>query len=68
MLYYFFLGDSPVPGFYMQIKFRRQGTIQKGEYNNKFQIDIWIKRYQLDVICFIISLFTAQHVSDVNSE
>jgi len=25
----------------------------------------WIKRDQLDVICFIISLFTAQHVSDV---
>jgi len=26
-----------------------------------------IKRDQLDVICFIISLFTAQHVSDVNT-
>jgi len=26
----------------------------------------WIKRDQLDVTCFIISLFTAQHVSDVN--
>jgi len=30
-------------------------------------LDIWIKRDQLDVTCFIISLFTAQHVSDVNS-
>ena len=27
----------------------------------------WIKRDQLDVTCFIISLFTAQHVSDVNT-
>jgi len=30
-------------------------------------IDIWIKRDQLDVTCFIISLFNAQHVSDVNT-
>ena len=28
---------------------------------------VWIKRDQLDVTCFIISLFTAQHVSDVNT-
>ena len=27
----------------------------------------WIKRDQLDVTCFIISLFSAQHVSDVNT-
>ena len=27
----------------------------------------WIKRDQLDVTCFIISLFNAQHVSDVNT-
>jgi len=27
----------------------------------------WIKRDQLDVTCFIISLFIAQHVSDVNT-
>ena len=25
----------------------------------------WVKRDQLDVTCFIISLFNAQHVSDV---
>jgi len=30
-------------------------------------LDSWIKREQLDVTCFIISLFTAQHVSDVNT-
>jgi len=27
----------------------------------------WIKRDQLDATCFIISLFNAQHVSDVNT-
>ena len=31
------------------------------------QKENWIKRDQLDVTCFIISLFNAQHVSDVNT-
>ena len=30
-------------------------------------LDSWIKRDQLDVTCFIISLLTAEHVSDVNT-
>ena len=30
-------------------------------------IDCWVKRDQLHVTCFIISLFNAQHVSDVNT-
>ena len=30
-------------------------------------LDSWVKRDQLDVTCFIISLFNAQHVSDVNT-
>ena len=30
-------------------------------------LDSWIKRDLLDVICFIISLFNVQHVSDVNA-
>ena len=30
-------------------------------------LDNWIKRDQLDVTCFIISLFNAQHVSDINT-
>ena len=33
----------------------------------KFDKGNWIKRDQLDVTCFIISLFNAQHVSDVNT-
>ena len=30
-------------------------------------LESWINRDQLDVTCFIISLFNAQHVSDVNT-
>ena len=30
-------------------------------------LDSWIKRDQLDVTCFFITLFNAQHVSDVNT-
>ena len=30
-------------------------------------LDSWIKRDQLDVTCFFISLFNAQHVSDINA-
>jgi len=30
-------------------------------------LDSWVKRDHLDVTCFIISLFNAQHVSDVNT-
>ena len=30
-------------------------------------LDSWVKRDQPDVSCFIISLFNAQHVSDVNT-
>ena len=32
-----------------------------------WQMNSWIKRDQLDVTCFLISLFHAQHVSDVNT-
>ena len=32
-----------------------------------FNFGSWIKRDQLDVTCFIISLFNAQRVSDVNT-
>jgi len=36
-------------------------------YWTMHHLDRWIKRDQLDVTCFIISLFNAQHVSDVNT-
>jgi hypothetical protein len=35
-------------------------------YRTVHHLDSWIKIDQLDVTCFIISLFNAQHVSDVN--
>ena len=35
-------------------------------YKNIFNAS-WIKTDQLDVTCFIISLFTAQHVSNVSA-
>jgi len=36
-------------------------------YWTVYHLDSWIKRDQLDVTCFTISLFNAQHVSDVNT-
>ena len=36
-------------------------TLSHNDFNS------WVKRDQLDVTCFIISLFNAQHVSDVNT-
>ena len=36
-------------------------------YWNVHHLDSWVKWEQLDVTCFIISLFNAQHVSDVNT-
>ena len=36
-------------------------------YRTVHHLDSWIKRNQLDVTCFFITLFNAQHVSDVNT-
>jgi len=36
-------------------------------YQTAHHLDSWVKRDQLDVTCFIISLFNAQHVSDSNT-
>jgi len=49
-----------------------EAGIKTHEYNNYVywtlhHLDSWIKRDQLDVTCFFISLFNAQHVSDVNT-
>ena len=41
-----------------------QTTLQRYVKDRK---ESWIKRDQLDVTCFIISLFNTQHVSDVNT-
>ena len=42
-------------------------TWQSYVYWTVHHLHSWIKRDQLDVTCFIISLFNAQHVSDVNT-
>ena len=48
-------------------------TLQKRKERDVLYIDrnesinSWVKRDQLDATCFIITLFSAQHVSDVNT-
>jgi len=41
----------------------RKALLNNVLYDNNY----WMKRDQLDVTCFFISLFNAQHVSDVNT-
>ena len=53
--------SSPVPTF------RERLNVGSYVYWTVHQLDSWIKIDQLDVICFIISLFTAQHVSNVST-
>ena len=50
---------------YLRILYGSQGTERFIPYTELSRR--WIKRDQLDVTCFIISLFNAQHVSDVNT-
>jgi len=44
-----------------------KNTLPINVYWTVHHLDSWVKRDQLDVTCFIISLFNAQHVSDVNT-
>ena len=48
-------------------KFNLHNFIQSYVYWIENHLNSWIKRDQLHVTCFIISLFNAQHVSDVNT-
>jgi len=45
----------------------RHAAFQINKWKEKIKWNSWVKRDQLDVTCFIISLFNAQHVSDVNT-
>jgi len=54
------LGSVPWTGYVRYSSVYLQHTTQD-------PIKKWIKRDQLDVTCIIISLFNAQHVSDVNT-
>ena len=49
-------------------KYRAEVTFMHEWYSRGKQCSgSWVKRDQLDVTCFIISLFNAQNVSDVNT-
>ena len=48
------------------LRYLHKTRVGRGHSEQTF-LPSWIKRDQLDVTCFIISLFTAQHVSDVNT-
>jgi len=50
------------PGFYISVSVILLMCLRGAE-----RYCTWIKRDQLDVTCFFISLFNAQHVSDVNT-
>ena len=41
--------------------------INKHRERQQILMNSWVKRDQLDATCFIITLFSAQHVSDVNT-
>ena len=43
------------------------GNFTSYVYWTMHHLDSWVKRDQFDVTCFIISLYNAQHVSDVNT-
>ena len=57
----------------MRIKFRTHFLPNSRQEHDVFYTDLndlrhsGVKRDQLDVTCFIISLLNAQHVSDVNT-
>ena len=52
---------------YKQIIFNKGDKSESYVYWTVHRLDSWIKRDQLDVTFFIISLFNAHHVSDVNT-
>ena len=45
----------------------KQWIIGSYVYWTVHHLDNWVKRDQLDVTCFIISSYNAQHVSDINT-
>jgi len=53
--------------WYIMYGCRRADSNETYVYWTVHHLDSWIKRDQLDVTCFIISLFNAQHVSAVST-
>jgi len=62
-----------LPVFYISFyssfldNFNKQQPLDSWVYWTVHHLHRWIKKYQLDVTCFIISVFTAQHVSNVST-
>ena len=52
---------------YASVVVKHKYSKQYYVYWTVHHLNSWIKRDQLDVTCFIITLFNAQHVSDVNT-
>ena len=60
-----FLQESSL--YWSSVDTRNKIILESYVYWTVHHLDSWIKRDQLDVTCFIISLFNVQHVSDVNT-
>jgi len=68
LLYLFLLSFTPaISVVHLALVHSIKEISDSSVYWTVHHIDSWVKRDQLDVICFIISLFNAQHVSDVNT-
>ena len=62
------LGVTAIGSYWLLPAIRRSSFVLLScVYWTVHHLDSWVKRDQLDVTCFIISLFNAQHVSDVNT-
>ena len=59
--------DSSQVPWNKSLKIFHQNIRESYVYWTVHHLDSWVKRDQLDVTCFIISLFNAQHVSYVNT-
>ena len=53
--------------FVIPVVFYEITNVESYVYWTVHHLDSWIRGDQLDVTCFIIALFNAQHVSDVNT-
>jgi len=68
LLWFRFALASSVPQFEARDdNLKRSKYLLSYVYWTVHHLDSWIKRDQLDVTCFIISLFNAYHVSDINT-
>ena len=60
-------GSCPVGPLLSRARVLMKVSLKSYVYRTVHRLDSWVKRDQLDATCFIITLFSAQHVSDVNT-